>query len=162
MIAIFIILQVVGALMGAFGAVWAELAYLHALKDGVISRAERRHLITIARTLRFGMFVLLLASLGFIYTVYLGGGIQVALTSTYWIEMLIVFVILMTSWALSRNQMQFALGSGIVFSGWWFLVFLLVGKTGAAGFGELLALFTLFTAVFCAILTYIRFLKRPA
>ena len=40
--------QALGASIGAFTAVWSELAYVRAMRDGKIDVAERAHLRSIA------------------------------------------------------------------------------------------------------------------
>ena len=56
--------QALGALGGALAAVWGEASYIRAVRAGHLDRAERAHLDAIAKGLRFGMVLLLLASLG--------------------------------------------------------------------------------------------------
>lgn len=148
-----------GALVGAFTAVWSEIAYVRAMRDGHIDTAERAHLHVLARGLRFGMLLLLLASLGLVIADYsLHASLQSALSPSYWISVLLAFLIIGVSWALSKRRISFAFGSAIVFTAWWFLAFLILGQLPTLSFGAATALFVVATAIFYALLQYGRFL----
>ena len=109
--------QALGASIGAVMTLWSEFAYLSAMRDGKIDVAERKHLDIIARGLRFGMTLLLLASLGLVVTAYtLHAAPQPALTPAYWVLILLALLIIGISWALSRRHVSFALGSAIIFT----------------------------------------------
>lgn len=151
--------QALGATTGALTAVWSELAYIRAMRDGQIDSAERAHLRSIARGLRFGMFLLLLSSLGLVVVAYLVRvAEQPALTASYWILMALAVSIIGISWALSLRRISFALGSAIVFTAWWFLVFLTLGQVPALSFGAAAAFFVVATTIFYALLQYARML----
>ena len=149
--------QALGAIVGVFTALWGELAYLRALRDGKLSTAERIHLDHIARGLRFGMSLLLVASLGLVIVAYLlHAPLQPALTASYWTLMALALLVVGVSLALSRGRVSFALGSAIIFSGWWFLVYLTFGQLPALSFGTAVALYVVVVALFYALLHYVR------
>lgn len=151
--------QALGALIGAATAVWSELAYVRARRDGRIDAAERMHLDSIARGLRFGMTLLLLSSFGLIVVNYeLQVPLQPAFSPSYWVSVLLALFVVGTSWALSRRLVSFALGSAVVFSAWWFLVFLTLGQLPPLTFGASVFVFIVATALFYALLRYARFL----
>jgi len=151
--------QALGAGIGACSAVWGELAYVRAMRDGKLDRAERAHLDHIARGLRFGMTLLLAASLSLVILSYhLRATEQPALTTSYWILIVLALLVTWTSWALSRGRISFKLGSAIAFTGWWFLVFLTLGQIPPLSFGAVVAFFVVATVVFYALLQYLRFL----
>lgn len=156
-------LQAIGAVVGAGGAVFAEIFYLDAIRDGVIDAAERAHLRIIAHSLRWGMLLVLLSSiclvlLNFIYEAWP----QPALTAAYWTEMALVFVIIYASWAMSKRIISFTLGSAAVFSAWWYVALLVFGKMPALSFGASLALYAVSTAILFGLLLYARMLTKPA
>jgi hypothetical protein len=154
--------QALGAIVGAVATVWGELAYIKAMRDGHIDRAERAHLNAIAHGLRFGMTLLLLSSLALVVAAYLSrAALQPALTPGYWTLTLLAILVIYVSWALSRGRVSFALGSAIAFTGWWFLAYLTLGLVPPLTFGATVAFFVVATAVFYAILQYARFLSRP-
>lgn len=151
--------QALGASVGALTAVWSEFAYIRAMRDGKVDTAERAHLQVIARGLRFGMVLLLLASLALVAVDYnLRVSPQPALSASYWTSVALSLLIIYVSWALSRHRIPFAFGSAIVFTAWWFLAFLTIGQLPALSFGSSVALLVLATGVFYAVLQYGRFL----
>ena len=114
--------QALGAFFGALMAVWSEIVYVRAMRDGKIDTAERAHLDVIAKGLRFGMTLLLLSSFALVVVDYeLKLPLQPALSSSYWFSITLALLIVGVSWALSRKTITFALGSAIIFSSWWFL-----------------------------------------
>ena len=152
--------QALGASIGAVMTLWSEFAYLNAMRDEKIDVAERKHLDIIARGLRFGMTLLLLASLGLVVTAYtLHAAPQPALTPAYWVLILLALLIIGISWALSRRHVSFALGSAIIFTSWWFLSYLTLGWLSPLTFGSTVALLVVSTAVIYALLHYLRLLS---
>ena len=151
--------QALGASVGAFTAVWSEIAYIRAMRDGHIDTAERAHLHVIARGLRFGMMLLLLASLALVVTdYYLRVSVQPALSPSYWTSIGLSLLTIYGAWALSKHRISFALGSAIIFTAWWFLAFLTIGQLPVFSFGSAVAVFVVATAVFYAVLQYGRML----
>ena len=151
--------QALGASVGALTALWSEFAYIRAMRDGKIDIAERAHLDILARGLRFGMTLLLLASLGLVIIAYVARAIpQPALTSSYWTLIALALLIIGVSLALSRRRISFALGSAIVFTAWWFLAYLTIGWLPVLPFGSAVALLVVATAVVLALLHYVRLL----
>lgn len=154
--------QAIGAAIGVVTAVWGELAYIRAMRDGKIDTAERAHLAVIAHGLRFGMVLILVASFGLVIEAYRAHAVsQPVVSASYWILVALAVLVTLVTWALSRKLISFAFGSALVFSGWWFLVFLTIGKLPAVTFGVAAALYVVVTAVFYAILRYVRFLASP-
>jgi len=153
LVAFLIFCQAFGSAIGAFTAVWGELAYVHALQDGKITHAERAHLKVIGRGLRFGMSLLLFASLGLVVVAYLAQATpQPVLTASYWVLIIVAFLIIGFSWALSRQHISFALGSAVAFAGWWFLVYLTFGLLPLISFGATIAYLIVSTVLLGAIL----------
>ncbi len=153
--------QALGASVGAFTAVWAELAYLRARRDGQIDAAERAHIHVIARGLRFGMMLLLLASLGLVIAAYASGAeSQPALTPSYWTLIALALLTVSVAWALSRRRVSFAFGSATIFTAWWFLVYLSFGWLPSFTFGAVVMSFIVTTAIFYGVLRYARLLAQ--
>jgi hypothetical protein len=158
LVSFLIFCQALGASVGAFTAVWSEIAYIRAMRDGEINAAERAHLRIIARGLRFGMTLLLLSSLGLVIANFaLHAAFQSALSTSYWTSVMLAFLIIGTSWALSRHRISFALGSAISFTAWWFLAYLTFGQLPALSFGATVAFLAVATALFYVVLKSARF-----
>lgn len=153
--------QALGALIGAYTTIWGELAYIRAMRDGKIDHAERAHLRVIAHGLRFGMTLLLISSFTLVIVAYLSHSVlQPAFTSTYWTLVAFSLIIVYVSWALSRKQISFPLGSAIAFTAWWFLAYITIGWMPSLSFGATVAFFVVATGIFYAILEYARMLAH--
>ncbi len=158
LLSFFVFCQALGASVGAVTAVWSELAYVRALQDGKLDYAERAHLRIIGHGLRYGMILLLLASLGLVVAAYIEHtALQPALTSWYWTFIALALLIISISWALSRKHISFKLGSASLFTAWWFLVYLSFGWLPLS-FGAAVMSFIVATAIFYAMLHYMRLL----
>jgi len=121
--------QALGAFIGAVSAVWSELAYIWAFRDGRINKAERAHLKSIDRGLRFGMSLLLLSSLGLVINAFVLQSVpQPALTESYWMLVALALLVILMSWVMSRRYISLAIGSAISFTAWWFLLYLTTGQ----------------------------------
>ena len=147
--------QALGAVGGAFAAVWGELAYVRAARDGRIDDAERTHLRIIANGLRFGMTLVLLSSFGLVVIAYVvRAATQPALSASYWTLIALALLVTGVSWALSRRRISFTLGSAAVFTAWWFLAYLTLGWLPPLSFGAAVAFLVVATAMFYAVLAY--------
>lgn len=161
LVAFLIFCQTLGALVGAITAVWSEMVYVRALRDGRVDTAERKHLDIIAHGLRFGMTLHLLASLGLIISAYImRDSIQPALTPSYWTLIALPLIIITVAWALSHKHISFSLGSASIFTAWWFLVYLSFGWLPLY-FGAAVMSFIVATAIFYGLLYYARLLVTP-
>lgn len=161
LVLLLVFLQSLGALVGAGAVVWGEFAYIHAIRNGKIDHAERLHLERIAIGLRFGMLLLLLSSLGLIIASYLLNAPPPVLTPEYWTLISLALIVVWASWALSRQRVTFSYGSAIIFSGWWFLVYLTFGWLPDLSFGAAIAAFVVVTTVFYALLQSTHRLIKP-
>lgn len=151
--------QTFGASAGALISIWSEFAYIRAMRDGQLDSAEKAHLKIIASGLRFGMTIMILASFGLVVTSYVShDAVQPALTQAYWTLLVLALIIIGISWALSRHRVQFAFGSAVIFTSWWFLAYLTLGWLSPISFGSAVALLVVATAVIYALLHYIRML----
>ncbi len=159
LIPVLIFCQALGASVGAAAAIFGELAYVRSMRDGKIDAAERAHLDGLARGLRFGMLLLLVASFALVIAAYAShASLQPALTASYWTLMALALLIIGVSFALSRRRIPFALGSAAVFAAWWFLVYLTLGQLPALSFGAAAALYVVAAALLYAMLHYARLL----
>src|SRR3989344_3279263 len=150
-------LQVLGGAIGVFYAMRGEFAYINAIKDDAIDRAERAHLDHLASGLWYGMTLVVAASTGLVILAYrLGTPLQPAETSVYWSFVALILLVTLLTWALSRERISFSLGSSAVFTGWWFLLYIALGRLPSLSLGASVALFVIVTAIFYALLRYLR------
>lgn len=158
LVSLLVFCQALGATAGALAAVWGEISYINAMRDGALDAAERAHLRSIARGLRWGMPLVLLSSLGLVIVAYARhAALQPALSAGYWTLIALAFLIIAVSWALSRRRISFAFGSALVFTAWWFLAYLTLGRLYPLSFGAATAFFVVVTAIFYGILVTARF-----
>lgn len=154
---LFVVLQAIGAIIGAGGAVLGELSYFRAIRDGRIDRAERDHLSVIAGALRFGMLILLCSSIALVLVAYIySSPLQLAYTAGYWALMTFALAVIAASWALARRKIAFWLGSAIAFTGWWMMALISLGRFPALGFGATLLFGIVAGVVIAGILGYLR------
>jgi len=152
--------QTLGAFIGAFTAVWGELAYIRAMRDGHIDKAEGAHMHIIARGLRFGMTLLLLASFGLVISAFLiHDPVQPVMTAGYWTLITLSILIIILSWALSRRFISFSLGSAAALAAWWLLAYLTLDRLPVS-YGVAIALYIVITAVLAIVLRFIRLLAQ--
>lgn len=151
--------QALGAVGGAASAVWGEIEYARAIRDGNIDAAERAHLKSIAHGLRYGMSLLLVSSFGLVVVAYeLSASVAPALTASYWAFISLSLLIVAVTWALSKKRLSFAVGSASAFTAWWFLAYLTLGQFPQLSFGASIALYVVSTAILYALLRYARVL----
>ena len=151
-----------GAFIGAGIAMWGEFAYVRALRNGTAEVGGRTHMHALANALRYGMTLLLLASLGLsIVAFVIHTSVQPALTASYWIVITFALLIIVMSWVLSRRHVSFSFGSATLFSAWWLLVYLTIGRLPFS-FGTVVALYVVCTAVLYAVLQCVRFFAKKS
>jgi hypothetical protein len=160
LIYILFVLQALGAFVGAVTTILAEIEYIRAMRDGKIDDAETVHLHMNAWGLRVGMTVLAASSVALALVAYLRNGLpQSVLSASYWILIMLAFLVISVTWALSQRHISFALGSAAVFTGWWFLAYLLLGAFPPLSFTTAVAFFVVATVIFYVILRYGRILS---
>ena len=152
-----LLVQALGAVVGALCTIWGEFAYVRAIGDKRVDAAELAHLNAIARGLYFGMTLLLLASLGLVITAYLNEAqLQPALTSSYWSFMALALLTTLLTGARSRGHISFSVGTGAIFTAWWFLAYLALGQLPPLSFGASIALYLVATTIFYGLLRLVR------
>jgi hypothetical protein len=151
--------QALGAVVGVSTAIWGELSYVKEMRsEGKIDAAERKHLLIIGHGLRYGMTLLLLASFGLVVVAYLlHAAREPALSTSYWTLILLALVIITVSSQLARRRISFDIASAILFTAWWFLVYLSFGWL-ALSFGAAVLSFVVAVFIFYAVLSYARML----
>lgn len=157
-----VLCQVLGALIGGLQAVRGEMAYLRMKQSGRKNEAESAHLLDIAKGLRFGMPLLLVASYALVVVAFIRETApQPAFTAGYWAFVTLALLVILLSWALSRRYVSFALGSATIFTGWWFLVYLVLETSPESSFGATAAFFVVLVAFFYGALQYMRSFSLP-
>lgn len=151
--------QALGSLIGAATAVWAEFAYVRAVRDGHVTAAELKHLKIIWHGLYFGMTLVLLSMLGMVLSAYITAAqVQPGVTTNYWILAAFTLIILGISWGLAHKKISHPLGSALIFSAWWFLAYLTGGWLPSLTFGAAIAFYVVVATVHYMLLKHARLL----
>ena len=109
-------------LVGAGSITVAEWQYFRAISDGRISAGERSYLVALFFSLRFALVLVMLVDIVLGFVLYaVPGAPALSLTAPYWFEMVLVLVLIATSWLRFHGRIPFWAGSAIAFTGWWYL-----------------------------------------
>ena len=149
-------IHTLGAAAGAFGSLFAEIFYAKATRDGKIDTRERDYLSITYKTLSWGMMTVLITSIlltgiGLAYPV----STITALSTALWMQITLIFVILLFAWLLSRSQVSWWVGSSVVFSGWWMFLLLDVFPTNLP-YTVLAFAYLIFVFICAAVWGYVR------
>lgn len=157
LVSVLVFCQAFGAVIGTFTAVWSEISYAWAMRDRRIDEAERNHLRIIGHGLRFGLLLLLVSSLGLVIAAYVLGAAQPALSAGYWVQLTLVFIIIVISWNISRRRTPYVHLSAIAFTAWWFMLYLTLGQLPALSFGAFVSYFVIATGILYLVLAIARY-----
>jgi hypothetical protein len=156
-----VVCQALGALVGTMCAVWGQIAYVRALRDGVVDRAERAHLDAIAHGLWVGMSLLLASSLGLVFFAHASGAaVQPGVTASYWALMILAFTVIGLTWALSRRHISFPIGAAAILMAWWMMLFLAFGRLPTTTLGATLAAYVVGAGILYFLLQYIHVMAQ--
>jgi hypothetical protein len=111
-----------GGALGAVGISFGELFYARAIADGKIENCEKEYIRATFWSLRAGMALVLIGSIGRIALQYFAWDApQHALTDSFWMSLTLAIVVMVAGWALSSNRIPWRLGSALGFAGWWMI-----------------------------------------
>ncbi len=154
-------LHIVGAAIGAGGALYAEINYLKSMNSELETYLERQWFTITFNSLAWGMFVVLLSSIMLtIVQFFIPDGPQNVLHSALWMQHTLAFIIIIAAWFLSRRAFPWWFGSSLVFSGWWMLFALDAWLTDSVPYLTLIFSYVLFVFVSGAFWEYMRVLAR--
>lgn len=144
-------------IFGAGSITIAEWRYFRALSDGRIDDGERAHLVALFFSLRFALVLVLLTDVAAGIALYiLPTSISLALTATYWFEMLVILVLILVSWMRFHGRVPFWVGSAIAFTGWWYLVGISLGYVPVTNFMAASIGFIVSALIIAGIFSYAR------
>jgi hypothetical protein len=118
-------IHALGALVGAGGVTFAEVAYSKAIADGKIVERERDYFHRSYWALRWGMTTVLLSGIALIVVQYLlPDSPEAVLYAPLWMQNSLALIITASAWFMTRKYISWWLGSSIAFAGWWMLLIL--------------------------------------
>lgn len=117
---LFKIAHIIGTVLGAGGATFAEVLSYQALKDGKVSEEESGILKTTFFILRIGLFLTVISGFGFLILWRLGNfGPEYFYDSRFLSKMLIVGIIMLNALAMQFKIMPVSIGSPISLISWY-------------------------------------------
>lgn len=157
-----IIIHLIGTVLGAGGATFAEIFYLKAKKDGIIEPLEIDHLRTIYFILRIGLFILVISGFGLLLFYRLAGAGEILLNAKLWAKLLIVVILIFNSFLIQVKKIPIWLGASISLTSWYSALILGSWRTLDASFIKIIIVYIIAVFVVAGILDLIKkYLKIP-
>jgi hypothetical protein len=137
--------HIIGTVLGAGGATFAEIFYLKAKKDGVINPNESDFLRITYAVLRIGAIILVLSGFAFLIFYRLTGRSEWLLSERLWAKLTIVLIIFINALIFQARKISVLRGSAISLTSWYAALILGVWRIRADYFviliGYLIAIF---------------------
>lgn len=150
------IIHVIGTVLGAGGATFAEIFYLKAIKDGIVEPLEADYLKTVYRILRIGTFILVFSGLGYLVFYRLSGQEELIYSQRLWAKFSIVLIILFNALLLQAKKIPIWLGSAVSLTSWYSALILGIWRSLKTPFFEILAIYFVAIFIVAAILALIK------
>ncbi|MBI2120468.1 MAG: hypothetical protein HYT94_02475 [Parcubacteria group bacterium] len=116
--------HIIGTILGAGGATFAEILSLQALKDGVIDPAETALLRLTYRVLRIGLIILVLSGFGYLLWYRMTGDVAMLYEPRILAKLTILFFTLLAVIAWQAKMVPSWLGSAGSIVSWYALILL--------------------------------------
>lgn len=150
------IFHIIGAVLGAGGATFAEIFYIKAIKDGIIEPLEADYLKTVYRILRIGTFILVLSGFGYLVFYRMSGQEELIYNQRLWAKFTIVLIILFNALLLQAKKIPIWLGSAISLTSWYSALILGIWRSLEAPIFEILTIYFVAIFIVAAILAVIK------
>ena len=161
LIPILVALNTFGALIGVGFTTFAEIFYTHAVSDGEIDHHERKYLRHLFKGFTFGITLVLFSNLALIVLEYLvPDAPQAVLAAPFWALQTLTLLIIATGWLLSKRRIAWWLGSAMVLTAWWVMLFIDLGSFNTSSFLTLVFEYILVTGLVAGLLSYARMHMR--
>lgn len=134
----FVILHIVGTILGAGAALFAEIFVIKALRDGVIEPLEGDHLKTIYTVLRIGLIITVISGFGFLFLYRINGYEEYLYNAKLWAKLTIVTLILANALMLQARKIPLLWGSAISLTSWYTAMTLGILRDLSVGYFEIL------------------------
>jgi hypothetical protein len=116
--------HIIGTVLGAGGATFAEVLSLQALKDGVADPAETNLLRLVYRVLRIGLIILILSGFGYLLFYRLNGNVGILYEPRILAKLTILFFTLLAVIAWQAKMVPYWIGSAGSIVSWYALIIL--------------------------------------
>ena len=157
-----IITHIIGTVLGAGGATFAEVFYLKAKRDGVIEPLEVDYLKTSYLILRIGLFILIISGFGFLLLYRLAGYGEGLLNPKLWAKLTIVAILIINAFLIQIRKIPMWLGASVSLTSWYGALILGTWRTLETPFISIMIVYVVAVFVVAGILELIRkYLKIP-
>ncbi|GMQ95257.1 MAG: hypothetical protein BMS9Abin13_370 [Patescibacteria group bacterium] len=114
-----IVTHIIGTTLGVGGATFAEVFYLKAIRDGVVSPVEGDFLKTTYAIMRTGLVLLVLSGFGFLLLYRLNGAEALLLNGALWAKLTIVLVLVANAVMIQIRKMPMWLATSLSLTSWY-------------------------------------------
>lgn len=157
MLQLLVIGHIIGTVLGAGAATFAEILHMRAMRDGVIDPEESATLRVTYRILRIGLFIAIITGFAFLlYFRFVSGQPHILYSEKLWAKMTIVLLIPLNAYLLQMRRIPFWLGSAISLTAWYAAIILGVYRGIPLSYLEILGIFAVATLAMAGILVSIR------
>ena len=141
----FILMHIVGTVLGVGAATFAEIYYLRFNSDDIITDDERKTLAVTYTVLRTGLFLLVISGFAFLLYFRLTEHVGALTSPSFWAKMTIIGILLGNTLLLQARIVPLAIGSAVSLTSWYAaLVLGVIGETSAT-YAELLIYYAVAT-----------------
>lgn len=142
-----VIMHVVGTVLGAGAATFADVFHARFTKDGVITEDERNTLATTYGILRLGLSLLVISGFAFLLYFRLTEHVGILTSPSFWAKMTVVGFLLSNAVLLQARLIPVAVGAAVSLTSWYTaLVLGVIGKT-TFGYGEIILYYVVATVL---------------
>lgn len=155
--ALLVIGHIIGTVLGAGAATFAEILHMRAMRDGVISEEEGGNLKVTYRIIRIGLILTILTGFAFLlYFRFISGQEHILYSEKLWAKMTIVLLIPINALLLQARRIPFWLGSALSLTAWYAAIVLGVFRGVPYSYLEILGMFVIAVLIMGGILSFIR------
>jgi hypothetical protein len=160
-IAFFVALHTLGAIIGTGYTTYAEIFYTRAAADDRIDHHERKYLRHLFRGLKFGMVLVLISGVVLIVLEYLvPNAPEDVLASPFWALQTFTYLIIALAWMLSKKKMSWWFSSAAILVGWWMILLIDFGVLNAYNYIQILLAYIFVSFIVAGLLGYVRVWMR--
>lgn len=139
----FIIFHIIGTILGAGAALFAEIFVIKALRDGVIEPLEGDYLKAIYTVLRVGLIITVISGFGFLFLYRINGYGEYLYDPKLWAKLTVIVVLLLNAILLQSRRIPLLWGSAISLTSWYTAMTLGILRKISAGYFEILGWYIL-------------------
>ena len=153
---ILILLHIIGTVLGAGGATFAEIFHIRAMRDGSITEEEGATLKISYMVLRIGLALLVFSGFGFLIYYRLNGYESYLYNYKLWAKMIIVFIIPINALLFQVRAIPTWLATAISLTSWYGALILGVYRTVPYSFEMIMLIYVVSIFIVAFILNRIQ------